>query len=632
MNHLRKSLSILIALLLLLTLLPMSALAADIEMEAGTPATNPITVNTSTIGFAGQEWYVIGYNGSAISPTYNTPANNVTLLVKDPDLTDGVTPYGNTAFHATSSDYSGSTLQSKMSDIATSIQTASLKEYNLITERTIGTDGIGGSSVSVGQPLWPLSKAEWTTIGNNTVRSYGNRWWLRSPDGTNIASFSFSGGSVEGGDYVYYGDFAVRPALNLNLSSVLFTSAASGGKSKPTAVGASLSSAEPTTGAIKFTFSDGSAAPSVTFGSTTDGTSTLRFGYSGATTGGNQYLSCVLTNASGVQYYGKLANCAAVGSGVFTIDTSSLASDTYTLKIFSEQAGGNNYSDFASATTDFTLVVSGGDGTVTGGTPDSARPTVSTVTPDGASEPISGNIEITFNEAMNPATGIGTVSLTGGASTVTAPGVWSAGNTVYTIGYSGLSNSTAYNYSISGFQDAAGNEMIANPSGYAFTTDTAPYVPPYVPPSSGGTTVTPVPPVAEVPALAFPVDGAEALRRLNVYGSESLRGSRLFRIAKGDEFTILGVSDNGKAFLIEYDGEQGYVAMKDIVATFGNSVKGTASRKASAYVQQDNGKLKRAGYFNKGKELNITGIDGAYLINKQKNQTYYLKASEWLLG
>ena len=73
------------------------------------------------------------------------------------------------------------------------------------------------------------------------------------------------------------------------------------------------------------------------------------------------------------------------------------------------------------------------------------------------------------------------------------------------------------------------------------------------------------------------------------------------------------------------------MAVKDIRATFGNSIKATAQKKASAYIELDNGKLKRAGYFPKGKTLDIHGTSGAYIINKQKNKTYYLKASEWLL-
>ena len=54
-----KMWSILLALILI-TSLSAGALAADIELENGLPASTPITVNTTVIGFAGQEWWVIG--------------------------------------------------------------------------------------------------------------------------------------------------------------------------------------------------------------------------------------------------------------------------------------------------------------------------------------------------------------------------------------------------------------------------------------------------------------------------------------------------------------------------------------------------------------------------------------------
>ena len=64
------------ALLLLQSLLPMSALAEDVQMTAGKPM--PI-VNTSVIGFAGQQWWVIGYNGSGVYSTAGD-INSATLL------------------------------------------------------------------------------------------------------------------------------------------------------------------------------------------------------------------------------------------------------------------------------------------------------------------------------------------------------------------------------------------------------------------------------------------------------------------------------------------------------------------------------------------------------------------------
>ena len=99
-------------------------------------------------------------------------------------------------------------------------------------------------------------------------------------------------------------------------------------------------------------------------------------------------------------------------------------------------------------------------------------PTVVSVTPSGSAEPISGNVVITFSEAMDPAV-TGTVTLTGGASTMGAD-AWSAGNTVYTIAYSSLANSILYTISISGFKDVTGNTMAANASNIFTTVAPAP--------------------------------------------------------------------------------------------------------------------------------------------------------------
>ena len=55
------------------------------------------------------------------------------------------------------------------------------------------------------------------------------------------------------------------------------------------------------------------------------------------------------------------------------------------------------------------------------------------------------------------------------------------------------------------------------------------------------------------------------------------------------------------------------------------TVKGTALRKTAAYIQQDNGKLKRVGYFKKGRVLKIHGIGDKHLLNSQKNEMYWLR-------
>ena len=63
----------------------------------------------------------------------------------------------------------------------------------------------------------------------------GDRWWLRSPGQNNqfAAFIEEDGGDVFEGNPVNNKNTAVRPAFNLDLSSVLFTSADTADSGKP---------------------------------------------------------------------------------------------------------------------------------------------------------------------------------------------------------------------------------------------------------------------------------------------------------------------------------------------------------------------------------------------------------------
>ena len=193
---------------------------------------------------------------------YSTPGDKtVTLLVKSDS-----SPYGTVAYNSSgSSVHNGGQLHTKMRGIYDDIGTANPKEQDLITARNIDNvwDGNGSYRNTDSLPdqyVWPLSDPEWSTINNNTVRGYGGwyPYWLRSPYNAIYAWVS----DTDGIDHVYRDvttlySLAARPALNLNLASVLFTSAAVGGKA--ISESATLSSAEPTTASkIKFTVSDNS--------------------------------------------------------------------------------------------------------------------------------------------------------------------------------------------------------------------------------------------------------------------------------------------------------------------------------------------------------------------------------------
>ncbi|WP_037372559.1 InlB B-repeat-containing protein [Anaerovorax odorimutans] len=101
---------------------------------------------------------------------------------------------------------------------------------------------------------------------------------------------------------------------------------------------------------------------------------------------------------------------------------------------------------------------------------DEEAPTVESITPNGTDAAASGDIVITFSEAMDPNMA-GTVSLDNSMGDL-GSGDWSGEKKVYKVSYSELANETEYSITISGFKDAAGNEMTEDTS-HTFTTKAA---------------------------------------------------------------------------------------------------------------------------------------------------------------
>ena len=357
MKKINKCRGVLLAVLILLTLLPVSELAADIEMGVDTPA---FTVNTSTIGFAGQEWWVIGYNGTG---AYTTPGDteHATLLLKSSG-----NPYGNVKYNSTgNSIYPGGELHTVMTGIYTAI---GAKEQALITARTIDNiwDGSGpynNTGTLANQYVWPLSLAEWSTL-DLTVRSYGSWWWLRSPSAPTRVSVSNVTGVGTGYSNVEarLDNDAARPALNLDLTSVLFTSAATGGKSDAVAGSATLVATTVLSSAIKLTVLDSALTLNVADTTPRAAVSgaTVGIAYTNAQTGSNRSVSVLVCDALGNPvYYGRPVDCTATnanGTARFTVPVG-LAEGSYTIKIFNEEVNADNYTDYASTPISIPLTI-----------------------------------------------------------------------------------------------------------------------------------------------------------------------------------------------------------------------------------------------------------------------------------
>ena len=196
--------------------------------------------------------------------------------------------------------------------------------------------------------------------GDNDRKAYGesNFWWLRSP----LKNHNDQVGIVDNDGWMYQypvvdGNGA-RPAFNLNLSSVLFVSAAEGGKSIAVEDGTSSGA-------------KGAGVYNIPSGSKTDWKLTLKddsrsgfasedtylYGaegwplgilYSGAQTGTNEYVSILICDSTGAaQYYGSFKHSAASGTAEFVLP-SGMPAGNYTVKLFNEQKNGKHESDYAS--------------------------------------------------------------------------------------------------------------------------------------------------------------------------------------------------------------------------------------------------------------------------------------------
>ena len=185
-------------------------------------------------------------------------------------------------------------------------------------------------------------------------------WWLRSPgDYGFIAAIVYGYGGVDSrGSSVSYVSRAVRPAFNLDLTSVLFTSAAAGGKSA-SGMDSGLTAVGDYDGSEwKLTLLDETREFAVTE-QTVSGKpgDTITLNYTGATTGENEYISVIIADENGAQYYGRVAQPGGE-SGTATLSIpADLAPGSYTLNVFSEQYNGDYKTDYASAFAEVALTV-----------------------------------------------------------------------------------------------------------------------------------------------------------------------------------------------------------------------------------------------------------------------------------
>ena len=168
-----------------------------------------------------------------------------------------------------------------------------------------------------------------------------------------------SSGSADYRDSIS-GSAGIRPAFNIDLRSILFTSAAEGGKSSGTTGANALRAvSDNATKEWKLTLKDESrssfevrAAEGAVLEADEGYTSwTLPVTYSGAKPGNNEYVSMILADSEGkALYYGNIAkdSAASSGSGQDVAIPEGLAAGSYTMYVFNEQINGDKRTDYAS--------------------------------------------------------------------------------------------------------------------------------------------------------------------------------------------------------------------------------------------------------------------------------------------
>ena len=175
----------------------------------------------------------------------------------------------------------------------------------------------------------------------------GDWWWLRSPGNGNLRAAFIDWedcGPVADGNPVNNKDAAVRPAFNLNLSDVLFTSAATDGK--PTGTGLSAV-ANYGGNEWKLTLLDGSRGFEIADVAWSG--NTLTFSYSRARTGPNEYISAIIEENGAITYYGRILQLTSEsGTANLSLPSGVTLSDTTKLSVFNEQVNGDKRTDYAS--------------------------------------------------------------------------------------------------------------------------------------------------------------------------------------------------------------------------------------------------------------------------------------------
>ena len=383
----KRILSLMLCCVMLLGLMPTTAFAEGTGKAIQLGTSGILGYDTAKGGTGYDYIYMGSYNSSPVKwrvlddqtnfDSNGDGTNETGLFLLSEDLLgsggrgdvyfDGTSPYSNAWQGSDAQAWCNTFESSNLDSLELAAILATTKSDDAFTSSTHNVSFAASTNILNSDQVFFLSAEEAVnseygfTDDAARIAKYGNSastWWLRSP----YADFTSSTGLVDGYGRVYDGGvglgWAARPAFNLNLNSVLFTSAAVGGKPD----GGLTTISEYSGNEWKLTLKDSSrsnfAVTSAAVTAYTNG-STVEISYTGAKTGANEYISALLVDDNGnPTYYGRSNAPLTETDGTAQLSVpAGFAEGNYMLKVFNEQYNGNYKTDYASDFTDISLTV-----------------------------------------------------------------------------------------------------------------------------------------------------------------------------------------------------------------------------------------------------------------------------------
>ncbi|MBQ9942421.1 MAG: hypothetical protein IJP03_05385, partial [Christensenellaceae bacterium] len=381
MNAKKRFLSLLLAIVTLLTLLPTVALAE-------TAAEKAIVLTSTSHKLGGiDEWEV----NRAYDQVYYGQANGSPILwnVLDDQTNQGelgmlmhaAQPLAQVSYDAGVQSWQSSSLRSWCLDFAGQSGSAvadafTAKELAAIMAVSMDdpayTSTSGSVAFAAAKNNLNADKVFFLSAKEAEINAYGFTsdparrasvngsyvgWWLRSNKADTTTGYVGSSGAIAASGSASF--FYARPAMNIARSSILFTAQA-GAKADGNGFAAVADASDDAIYTLTVLDSSRTFTAAANVSQLEPG-QTLTVTYENAAVGANEYVSVILADENDqALYYGRLKNVAAQSDASGSLDITipeSLPFGSYKLCVFNEQYNGGTMTDYASALSAIALTV-----------------------------------------------------------------------------------------------------------------------------------------------------------------------------------------------------------------------------------------------------------------------------------